>query len=477
MLVSKISRNINTEILEGEGLKEWIKFINPRRCDSTEAWEGRDFSLKQHYSCTLEIAKSDTLISTIMNEIEDISKLDQVTIEKLLEEIWLLFEDMTLQQQHDESSDLKKTFAMIFELLEKRADNIPKTICSLNLNCAKASRAIVLQLKLIQLGYYGPSQATVGSYLAHHRKRLGPYFTNSINNRWPYQPLNREPNGDEKLLNDFMIKLTESLSHFTNGMDSGRLKNVSILDLPAFGSRLSYLNEFQTNTPNWPNEVNFAILDHYNSTELGFKFETYKYLIRLWSTYVDEIMKNVTATNEIEYPFAIVRRNVTTSEETKFPPDVVKNPFNFTQYIQDDEITFLQIYTHAYPTGRNNSKIDAVWNRAAVKVFGATLDEEFVKTNGLFDSPFLDCSFKEQFMKAGVPLSGKCDLFHKSLTSNGLCLSFNTETPSNIWTDSFSLAKDIEEIEAIKPKEISKFAGAGPNDGEFSNNSFLLYNM
>ena len=116
---------------------------------------------------------------------------------------------------------------------------------------------------------------------------------------------------------------------------------------------------------------------------------------------------------------------------------------------------------------RENAKLNAIWKRAAEKVFGATLDEQFVDTNGLFDKLFLDCSFKEKFMATGVPLTGKCDLFQQSLTSNGLCLSFNAETPSNLWNDSISLAKAIEENGPTMPNEILKFAGAGPNEGAF----------
>ena len=83
-----------------------------------------------------------------------------------------------------------------------------------------------------------------------------------------------------------MMKLTESLSYFTTSMwprqpvhenptliknlSRGKLKNVSLIDLPAFGSRLSVMNEFHTNAPNWPMEVNFAILNRHNRTDLGY---------------------------------------------------------------------------------------------------------------------------------------------------------------------------------------------------------------
>ena len=138
--------------MEGKGLIEWIKETNPVRCKSEVAWRGRNLTIGHHFSCTLEIARSDALISTNTNEIEDIAKFDQVTFENLVEELWLLFENMTLQQQHDESRDLNKVFTVIDEFRRNREKDIPQIICSLNWTCAKQFRKMVLQLKLIQLG-------------------------------------------------------------------------------------------------------------------------------------------------------------------------------------------------------------------------------------------------------------------------------------------------------------------------------------
>ena len=461
--------------MESEGIMEWIKIINPIRCSSSEAWEGKDTSVEAHYSCTEAIAGSDPLIKTIMNKIEEISKLDQVTNENLIEDIWLLFENMTLQEQQRESNDLIKTFAIINELHGKRESDIadkPDCIdignCPNDGNCPMHYRKIVLQLKLIQLGYYGPSEATAGLYLANHKEKFGAYFTNSLNNRWPSQPLNYHPNQEEEILNGFMVKLTEAVSNFTNDIHnrlehkSFELKNISILDLPAFGSRLSHLNQSSTNAPNWPMEVNFAILKKYkyNRTELSTAFRSYKELIQLWATYMDFILEDETSQ---------LRR--------KFPPDIAEfpsNPFDFTRYIEHDYLTFLQVYMHSYAIVTDNPKMNLVWQKTAERIFGDTLDKRIVHGNGLFDKLFLDCSFKRQFMMAGEPLAGNCDMFQQSLTSNGLCFSFNTNsTPSSIWSDSFSLAKAVEEMGAIKPRNFLNFAGAGANEGKYNNKEVL----
>ena len=69
-------------------------------------------------------------------------------------------------------------------------------------------------------------------------------------------------------------------------------------------------------------------------------------------------------------------------------------------------------------------------------------------------------------MPPGQPLKGRCDLFQQSLTSNGLCLSFNTETPSKIWNNDTSyFAKAIEEIGNVKKMQVYNFGGAGSNEG------------
>ena len=204
-------------------------------------------------------------------------------------------------------------------------------------------------------------------------------------------------------------------------------------------------------------EVNFAILNkyRYNRTDLGTAFRRYKELIQLWGTYMDYILEDETSQVRI-----------------KFPPDITKfpsNPFDFTRYIKDDYSSFLQVYMHSYPTVIDNPKMNLVWQKAAERMFGDTLDNRIVHGNGMFDKLFLDCSFKGQFLKAGKPLTGNCDMFQPSLTSNGLCFSFNTNsTPSSIWSNSFSFAKAIEEMGAIKPRKVLNFAGAGANEGRYN---------
>ena len=141
--------------------------------------------------------------------------------------------------------------------------------------------------------------------------------------------------------------------------------------------------------------------------------------------------------------------------------EIIDHPFNFTEYIKDDFSTFLQVYLEAHPKTTDNYRMDQIWRQTAEQSFGETID----KGNGLFNKLFLDCSFKKTFMTAGNPLPGECDLFQQTLTSNGLCLSFNTVPPSDIWKE-FKVVKALEEIMTIKPTKNSFFSGAGANDGK-----------
>ena len=73
--------------------------------------------------------------------------------------------------------------------------------------------------------------------------------------------------------NDHLMKITDILS-------GAKLKNISILDLSAFGSRLVSLRKDQKRYPNWFTETNFAILQkvtgHSNPTPCWSVFEFWK---------------------------------------------------------------------------------------------------------------------------------------------------------------------------------------------------------
>ena len=391
-------------------------------------------------------------------------------------------------------------------------------------------RDIIVQLKMIQCGYFGPAEATAGAYIASHRKNLGSYFENSLNNEWPYQPLHRKPNELETQFNEYLMKMTEELSN-------GTLKNISILDLPSFGSHISgsYLDKEQTSESNWPIEQNFAIYNQYrNDTERALAFSQYKRQFELWKHHMDSVESWMEVHDEVHWKlvegtlqnraevtltgkwelnrgfiinatnassgFAIANdgndpgpwRVLCTDDESGYfiiekatkPGNFLRavsvdhitiepmmhtipneiNPFNFTQHIVDDFSTFLKVYAGSYHTALRDSS--GLWNETAKKVFGQTLDEKLIKKNGLYDKLIMDCSFKEKLIKkAGtdVDVTGGCDDFYQTLTSNGLCQSFNGLNASSTWRNS-SVVHAFDKTFHTRHSGY-KFGGTGSNEG------------
>ena len=64
------------------------------------------------------------------------------------------------------------------------------------------------------------------------------------------------------------MKLTKQIS-------LGNIIGASILDLPAFGSKMSRLNDLYTDDANWPNEANFAFYNK-SSGNLSAAFKQFK---------------------------------------------------------------------------------------------------------------------------------------------------------------------------------------------------------
>ena len=69
-------------------------------------------------------------------------------------------------------------------------------------------------------------------------------------------------------------------------------------------------------------------------------------------------------------------------------------------------------------------------------MFNQTLKEDFVSQRGVYDKFIIDCAFKENLQRKKKPSSGGCDGFEPSITTNGMCYTFNGEHSSDIWKTS-----------------------------------------
>ena len=78
----------------------------------------------------------------------------------------------------------------------------------------------------------------------------------------------------------------------------------------------------------------------------------------------------------------------------------------------------------------------------------------------------MDCSFQEKLMKRSskdTELFGGCEYFHHSLTSNGVCYSFNGIRPSLSWNFSKVVEVFEENFEANGLEY--RFGGTGASRG------------
>lgn len=295
----------------------------------------------------------------------------------------------------------------------------------------------MLQLLLIEWGILGPGDLPAGMFLAYHHSALGPYFGNTDGHNWPSDPLSKDPTPLESSFNEETAKMTELLSN-------GTLKNTSLLDFPAFGSKIAYLRLQHKITPNWPTELNFAIQRGKGNKDLGTLFNNYKIMLNDWKHYLG----NTSLEND----------------KAVFTPEMEKNEnFNFTKYINFEE--FL-IATHGSFLTAMKEKALPVWSQTAKTLFNqGTID---ILENGQYDKLIMECAFRVNlFTKRNYDLDGGCKYFHPTLTTNGFCYTFNAAPIEDVWRSS----EVIDEFKNLFPSSHSKelFRGSGEVEGKFIN--------
>ena len=178
--------------------------------------------------------------------------------------------------------------------------------------CLEALRELIVRLKMLEWGLGG---GTAGLFLVFHHSILGSYFGDVDGNNWPHIPLHKEPTLLEE---DFNNLLTNIIYQLSNGI----LNNVSLLDLPAFGSTIGTLKKGLRKQFVWPTKINFASIK-LNPAENKTKISaSYKTLTEDWANYMDQLDKK----DHMKYFTSQMRNN-------KY--------LNFTQMIKADMKTFL----------------------------------------------------------------------------------------------------------------------------------------
>ena len=277
-------------------------------CKTLSAWNA---SNNEEYSkCTYEIVADST--SIIRGNINDIRTF-----------AFNLNGATSIQTKFDKilsNSNLDTDPKIRLELAIAHIKNVSSTLtestsCFEIQGCLERTREVILRLKLVEWGDPGRRASTAGLFFAYHHGMLGPYFGDLEGNAWPHIPLHKDP---ISLANDF----NKLLMDLTFEMSNGILKNISLLDLPAFGSTIGTLRKGLKKQFVWPIKMNFALLKSNHNVNKTSISTSYKTLTEDWATYMNQLGSNDYA----DYFTAEMKNN---------------RCFNFTRFIKADMKTFL----------------------------------------------------------------------------------------------------------------------------------------
>ena len=101
----------------------------------------------------------------------------------------------------------------------------------------------------------------------------------------------------------------------------------------------------------------------------------------------------------------------------------------------------------------------------ANKVFSRVEDDQFVQTKGLYDKLIIDCAFQEDISLKRQP-DGGCKGFHPTLTTNGMCYTFNGKPTSELWQPS-KMINSFSTLFPLRPTNNKTFGGPRTAQGIF----------
>ena len=235
-----------------------------------------------------------------------------------------------------------------------------------------------------------------GLYLMYYNKLFGTnywesYISEQLNTKWPSRPFYYKPNGITLSLNKVLTNMALELSN-------GAWENVSILDVPGFGSMV---NNFDTVIKKgmgifgafsktelcgipWNNQLNMAI---FNEMARSYSWS------KTWEKTINTECLNMKK---------LWKKYMTTFNATDFPPARGNNTlFNYTNSIKDGMTMFLAIYAASFQTSLNENQeqqdnkfnsnqttkmdITQMLRETGKKVFKETESDDYVKKNTIYD--------------------------------------------------------------------------------------------
>ena len=108
-----------------------------------------------------------------------------------------------------------------------------------------------------------------------------------------------------------------------------------------------------------------------------------------------------------------------------------------------------------------------IWRKTAKAVFNQTKDVGYVKQRGVYEKMIIDCAFRENLQrKKELSDGGGCEDFEPSLTSNGICYTFNGYHSSELWKNS-KMTTAFAKLFPLKIESDKRFGGSRTTQGNF----------
>ena len=392
-----------------------------------------------------DYTKSDVKLqdTNIPNILASLAK-NETKVDTLLEEVWEKFGTF-LDPDPFNSEVTKKSLMknhLSKEILETENECLQNETCWSNVE--KMSRSITALLAMANQPEY------FGNYLGYHVHRLfrKESYIQPIPNQpyldWPIRPFwESKPDNQELVFDEILRNMTLALS-------AGKLQNVSLLDLPGFGSTVDSFETPNCQLP-WSVQHNIPIYNslmssNNNTWSNGFTWDIYKECIalkNLWTVYMND------------------------SKTSDFPPKIQNNTlFNFNKHIKEDMSTFLAAYAVSFPNLIRNTTI---WSEIAKTLSKEIKFEKNDKTLGKYDKLVFDCVFQEPLMSHKFDEDEGCTDFFPVLTDNGLCYSFNGIETSKVWKEALrdsDLLQSFSSVFGTVEDQTRNFSGIGRSEGK-----------
>ena len=108
-----------------------------------------------------------------------------------------------------------------------------------------------------------------------------------------------------------------------------------------------------------------------------------------------------------------------------------------------------------------------IWKETAEKLFDFINGDDFVKRRGVYDKNIIDCAFRAELRRKESPdAEGGCDGFHPSLTTNGMCYTFNGKNMSDLWKSS-KLITTFSNLFPMNSDSENTFGGSRTVQGKY----------